>query len=265
VHLMVCARCGGTVPDRVQHTMNQHNARPSGRSGGRPGGRRRSSGGRPGGGHDRSRRDHDDTPARTGSLTGGSGLPPVDTPTGFAALGVPEAVDAGLAAAGFAQPFAIQLEAIPVAMRGHDVCGRAKTGSGKTLAFGVPMLARMQGRAEPRSPLGLVLVPTRELAVQVAEVLDPVAATAGLRVLPVYGGVGREPQIAALAAGAELVVAHRYASSISSNQERSTCRRCRSCASTKLIEWPTMASPHRWNGCCGTAPVGTRQCCFRRP
>ena len=207
MHLMVCARCGGTVPDRVQHTMNQHNARPSGRSGGRPGGRRRSSGGRPGGGHDRSRRDHDDTPARTGSLTGGSGLPPVDTPTGFAALGVPEAVDAGLAAAGFAQPFAIQLEAIPVAMRGHDVCGRAKTGSGKTLAFGVPMLARMQGRAEPRSPLGLVLVPTRELAVQVAEVLDPVAATAGLRVLPVYGGVGREPQIAALTAGAELVVA----------------------------------------------------------
>ena len=186
--------------------MTHNNARPSGRSGGRSGGRRRSSGDRSDRGHERSRRD-DDTPARTGSLTGGSGLAPVEPPTGFVALGVPESVDIGLAAAGFAQPFAIQIEAIPVAMKGHDVCGRAKTGSGKTLAFGVPMLARMQGLAAPRMPHGLVLVPTRELAVQVAEVLDPVATTAGLSVLPVYGGVGREPQIAALQRGADLVVA----------------------------------------------------------
>lgn len=186
--------------------MTHNNARPSGRSGGRSGGRRRSSGDRSDRGHERSRR-NDDTPARTGSLTGGSGLTPVEPPTGFAALGVPESVDIGLAAAGFAQPFAIQIEAIPVAMKGHDVCGRAKTGSGKTLAFGVPMLARMQGQAAPRMPHGLVLVPTRELAVQVAEVLDPVATAAGLSVLPVYGGVGREPQIAALQRGADLVVA----------------------------------------------------------
>ena len=65
---------------------------------------------------------------------------PVTTPTGFAALGVPPEVDKGLAAAGFAQPFAIQTEAIPVALRGVDLCGRARTGSGKTLAFGVPMV-----------------------------------------------------------------------------------------------------------------------------
>ena len=82
----------------------------------------------------------------------------------------------GLAAAGFTTPFAIQTKAIPVALTGRDVCGRAKTGSGKTLAFGVPMLARSSGKAEPRRPLGLVLVPTRELALQVAEVLEPVAA-----------------------------------------------------------------------------------------
>ncbi|HEY5663970.1 MAG TPA: DEAD/DEAH box helicase [Ilumatobacter sp.] len=116
-------------------------------------------------------------------------------------------MDDGLAACGFAQPFAIQTEAVPVAMQGRDVCGRAKTGSGKTLAFGVPMLARIVDPAEPRRPLGLVLVPTRELAVQVAEVLEPIAAHAGQRVLAVYGGASRHTQIDALAAGVELVVA----------------------------------------------------------
>ncbi|NBN97280.1 MAG: DEAD/DEAH box helicase, partial [Actinobacteria bacterium] len=81
--------------------------------------------------------------------------------TAFAALGVPPQVDAGLAAAGFTAPFAIQTEAIPVALTGVDLCGRARTGSGKTLAFGVPMLARMDAANGPRAPRGLVLVPTR--------------------------------------------------------------------------------------------------------
>jgi superfamily II DNA/RNA helicase len=146
-------------------------------------------------------------PENAGNLTSVNALPPVEPPTGFAALGVPEHIDAGLAAAGFAQPFAIQTEAIPVAMQGRDVCGRAKTGSGKTLAFGVPMLARIVGPAEPSRPLGLVLVPTRELAVQVAEVLEPVAAHAGLKVLPVYGGASRHQQVDDLAKGVDLVVA----------------------------------------------------------
>ena len=118
-------------------------------------------------------------------------LPPVEPPTGFADLGVPARIDDGLAAAGFAQPFMIQTAAIPVAMQGRDVCGRARTGSGKTLAFGVPMLSRIVDRAEPARPLGLVLVPTRELAVQVAEVLEPVATFAGQRVL---AGVRRGQQ-----------------------------------------------------------------------
>jgi superfamily II DNA/RNA helicase len=87
------------------------------------------------------------------------------------------------------------------------VCGRARTGSGKTLAFGVPMLARITDRAEPRQPLGLVLVPTRELAVQVAEVLDPIARQASMRVAAVYGGASRNDQIDVLADGVELVVA----------------------------------------------------------
>ena len=92
-------------------------------------------------------------------------------------------------------------------MTGKDVCGRAQTGSGKTLAFGVPMLARITDAAEPSKPLGLVLVPTRELAVQVAEVLQPVAQHAGMTVRPVYGGASRHHQIDELAKGVEVVVA----------------------------------------------------------
>jgi superfamily II DNA/RNA helicase len=134
-------------------------------------------------------------------------LPPVEPPTGFVELGVPARIDDGLAAAGFAQPFAIQTKAIPVAMEGRDVCGRARTGSGKTLAFGVPMLARITEPADPSTPLGLVLVPTRELAIQVAEVLGPVAAHAGQTVLAVYGGASRDSQVDALADGVEIVVA----------------------------------------------------------
>jgi len=127
--------------------------------------------------------------------------------TAFAALGVPPQVDAGLAAAGFTAPFAIQTEAIPVALTGVDLCGRARTGSGKTLAFGVPMLARMDAANAPRAPRGLVLVPTRELALQVAEVLAPIGAKCDRRVLAVYGGASRDYQITAFAAGVELVVA----------------------------------------------------------
>ncbi|MFZ9954403.1 MAG: DEAD/DEAH box helicase, partial [Ilumatobacteraceae bacterium] len=127
--------------------------------------------------------------------------------TAIAALGVPPQVDAGLAAAGFTAPFAIQTEAIPVALTGVDLCGRARTGSGKTLAFGVPMLARMDAANAPRAPRGLVLVPTRELALQVAEVLAPIGAKCDRRVLAVYGGASRDDQITALAAGVELVVA----------------------------------------------------------
>ncbi|MEY3266112.1 MAG: hypothetical protein RJA15_558 [Actinomycetota bacterium] len=131
----------------------------------------------------------------------------IQTPTGFAALGVPESVDQGLAAAGFSTPFAIQTEAIPVAMRGVDVCGRARTGSGKTLAFGIPMLARADKFAKVRAPRGLVLVPTRELALQVAEVLQPIGKACDRIILPVYGGASRDDQISALEKGVDIIVA----------------------------------------------------------
>ena len=128
-------------------------------------------------------------------------------PTGFAELGVPQEVDEGLSRAGFTAPFAIQTKAIPVALEGKDVCGRARTGSGKTLAFGVPMLARLEGTAEPRKPLGLVLVPTRELALQVSEVIGPVAQATGRQVLAVYGGASRQQQIDEMKLGVDVIVA----------------------------------------------------------
>ena len=187
--------------------MNDANARPTGRRrSNRGGGRRRDTSNTTPHRNDR-RPERDDGPERSGNLTTTNILPPVEAPTGFALLGVPARIDDGLAACGFAQPFAIQTEAVPVAMEGRDVCGRAQTGSGKTLAFGVPMLARITDTAERRKPLGLVLVPTRELAVQVAEVLAPIAAHAGMKVLAVYGGASRHGQIDDLDRGVELVVA----------------------------------------------------------
>ncbi len=157
----------------------------------------------------RARRPRTDGPSASpsGTLTTTTTLPPVEAPTGFAELGVPPRVDEGLASAGFAQPFNIQIAAIPVALEGRDVCGRARTGSGKTLAFGVPMLAHIDDEAGPAEPLGLVLVPTRELAVQVAEVLAPVARHGGQGVLAVYGGASRQDQIDELRQGVEIVVA----------------------------------------------------------
>ncbi|MFM8687289.1 MAG: DEAD/DEAH box helicase, partial [Acidimicrobiaceae bacterium] len=134
----------------------------------------------------------------------------VATPTQFAALGVSSRVDAGLASAGFAAPFAIQTEAIPVALTGVDVCGRARTGSGKTLAFGVPMIDRTTRdpqKAKPKKPRGVVLVPTRELAVQVTDVLAPIAQHCDVRVVAVYGGAARDKQVEQLERGVEIIIA----------------------------------------------------------
>lgn len=142
-----------------------------------------------------------------GSVTAEMTTPEVKTPTGFADIGVPERIDAGLAAAGFSAPFAIQTEAIPVALAGEDVMGRARTGSGKTLAFGVPMMARIDAPATPGKPHGLVIVPTRELALQVSEVLGPIGKHCGVRVLAVYGGADRQKQVVEIEKGIEIVVA----------------------------------------------------------
>jgi superfamily II DNA/RNA helicase len=124
----------------------------------------------------------------------------------FAELGVAPEVVAILESQGISDPFPIQELTIPDALAGRDVCGRAKTGSGKTLAFGIPLLMTVP-RGRPGRPTGLVLVPTRELALQVAEVLAPLASALDRRVCAVYGGAALDVQAAALSEGVDVVVA----------------------------------------------------------
>ncbi len=162
----------------------------------------RRSGGSAGGSRD------DSTESASGNIGSNTNIrEAVSTPTQFAALGVSSRVDAGLASAGFAAPFAIQTEAIPVALTGVDVCGRARTGSGKTLAFGVPMIELVTEKARPNKPRGVVLVPTRELAVQVTDVLAPIAQHCDVRVVAIYGGAARDKQVEQLVRGVEIIIA----------------------------------------------------------
>jgi superfamily II DNA/RNA helicase len=126
----------------------------------------------------------------------------------FAELGVPDMLVRALARRDIHAPFAIQTRALPDGIAGRDVLGRAQTGSGKTLAFGLPMLARLEGRrSRPGHPRGLVLVPTRELAMQVADGLRPLADAVGLRTVAVFGGAPYGRQLAALERGIDIVVA----------------------------------------------------------
>ena len=126
--------------------------------------------------------------------------------TTFADIGVSEDLCTALASRGITEPFSIQTIAIPDALAGRDVCGKAKTGSGKTLAFGIPVVENI-GKAEPKRPLAIALVPTRELAVQVAEELEPLAKSRSVRIAAVYGGANIERQIAKLEKGVDFVVA----------------------------------------------------------
>ena len=128
------------------------------------------------------------------------------TSTGFADLGVPSELTAVLAGLGITEPFPIQAATIPDAMEGRDVLGRGRTGSGKTLGFGLPMLTRLASK-RAMGVRGLVLVPTRELAMQVADVLAPLARATGLDVALVAGGMPYGPQLRAFERGVDVVVA----------------------------------------------------------
>ena len=127
----------------------------------------------------------------------------------FAELGLDPRLVRALAAGDIHEPFAIQARALPDALAGRDVLGRAQTGSGKTLAFGLPLLTRLAAAPGPRrekTPRGLVLVPTRELAQQVADVLVPLGRAVGVSIATVYGGVSISAQIARVR-HADIVVA----------------------------------------------------------
>ncbi|MFI6943290.1 DEAD/DEAH box helicase [Streptomyces sp. NPDC050418] len=132
-------------------------------------------------------------------------LPSVES---FQDLDLPAALQKTLAAEGVTAPFPIQAATLPNSLAARDVLGRGRTGSGKTLAFGLALLARTAGRrAEPKQPLGLVLVPTRELAQQVTAALAPYARAVNLRMATVVGGMSIGRQAGALRSGAEIVVA----------------------------------------------------------
>jgi superfamily II DNA/RNA helicase len=126
----------------------------------------------------------------------------------FAGLDMPVELLKTLTTQGVTTPFAIQAATLPNSLAGRDLLGRGRTGSGKTLAFGLALLARTAGlRAEPKAPLALVLVPTRELAQQVADALTPYATAVNLRLATVVGGLSITKQAGALRRGAEVVVA----------------------------------------------------------
>lgn len=138
----------------------------------------------------------------------------IQTAKSFADFGVRQDISDALAAVGITSPFPIQELTLPVALSGQDIIGQAKTGTGKTLGFGLPTIQRVVGRDDegwadleyPGAPQALILVPTRELAIQVGEDLAIAAKLRNARVATLYGGVPIEPQAELLRRGLEVVV-----------------------------------------------------------
>nr|BFE80242.1 hypothetical protein GCM10020093_028430 [Planobispora longispora] len=131
-----------------------------------------------------------------------------DSGPDFAMLGLPKPLVAALSRQGIDSPFPIQRIAIPDVLAGIDVLGRGQTGSGKTLAFGLPTMTRVAGvKAAPGRPRAVILVPTRELAMQVTDALEPLGRGLSLRMKTVVGGMSMGRQIEALRRGVEIVVA----------------------------------------------------------
>jgi superfamily II DNA/RNA helicase len=134
-------------------------------------------------------------------------VPALTGPNAFVDMGVPSSVAAVLASQSITEPTPIQALSIPAALSGRDVLGRGRTGSGKTLSFGLPMLTILAGpRQAKRQPRGLILAPTRELAMQVVDVLQPLAATLSMRTQLIIGGSSYDRQIRGLER-ADIVVA----------------------------------------------------------
>jgi len=124
----------------------------------------------------------------------------------FSDLGIGPGLVQSLSSQGITEPFEVQIESIPSLMNGRDLCCRAPTGSGKTLAFGLPLIERTKP-AESKRPTALILTPTRELAEQIRNVLDPLAWNSRMKVLSVYGGTSYGRQLKGLDKGAEILVA----------------------------------------------------------
>src|SRR5687767_12008590 len=126
---------------------------------------------------------------------------------GFASLGLREELVSAVTALGYEEPTPVQRETIPLLLAGKDLLGQAATGTGKTAAFALPMLQRILEDPKGRGTSGLILVPTRELAMQVAEAVHKYAHGVKLSVLPIYGGAPMGQQIRVLERGPRIVVA----------------------------------------------------------
>jgi ATP-dependent RNA helicase DeaD len=132
---------------------------------------------------------------------------PPEESSGFGQLGLRAELLASLAALGYEEPTPIQREAIPPLLRGHDLVGQAATGTGKTAAFALPLLERVARSGGKTQLVALILVPTRELAMQVSEAIYKYGRELRARVLPIYGGQHIGRQLDALARGVDVVVA----------------------------------------------------------
>jgi ATP-dependent RNA helicase DeaD len=133
--------------------------------------------------------------------------PATDETSGFAGLGLRAELLHAVSTLGYEEPTPIQRAAIPPLLTGHDLLGQAATGTGKTAAFALPLLQRLAGVGRAGAPGALVLVPTRELALQVAEAVERYGRALGARVVPVFGGQPIGRQLQALGRGADIVVA----------------------------------------------------------
>ncbi|MYZ19592.1 MULTISPECIES: DEAD/DEAH box helicase [unclassified Streptomyces] len=196
--------------ERPARPARKRPATSGGNAGGSAGGRGRPSGQAKGAAHSaRKSGSRRPKPVQGGEFA----LPESVTPAlpaveAFGDLDMPEALLKTLAAQGVTDPFPIQAATLPNSLAGRDILGRGRTGSGKTLAFGLALLARTAGhRAEPKSPLAMVLVPTRELAQQVTDALTPYATAVNLRLATVVGGLSITRQASTLRRGAEVIVA----------------------------------------------------------
>jgi len=145
--------------------------------------------------------------ALNSSVPSAGEAPVAGAPT-FASLGLPAALVNALSRRGIAEPFPIQSATMPDALAGRDVLGRGATGSGKTLAFGLPILTLLHGtQAVPNRPRAMILVPTRELAMQVHDALEPLGRPLGVRMKIIVGGMSFPKQVDALRRGVDIVVA----------------------------------------------------------
>lgn len=185
---------------------------------------------------------------------------------GFADLGLRPELLSALTAVGYEEPTPIQSAAIPPLLEGHDLVGQAATGTGKTAAFALPILERLAAHERTGSgPRAMVLVPTRELAVQVSEAIYRYGNDLGIRSLAVYGGQPIGRQLRALERGVDVIIATPGRALDHIARGTSPCPGCAWWCSTRPTRCSTWASPRTSRRSCNTPRTTGRRCCSPPP